>query len=97
MINKDNRKEYPIYSGLLSYFPNAIREVSNVSYVGNKKHNETYKLQWSKEKSNDHEDAMLRHLLDHKDNPVDDDGTFHLSKVAWRALAALEIYLENKK
>ena len=26
---------------------------------------------------------------------LDDDGVLHLAKVAWRALASLEIYLED--
>ena len=30
---------------------------------------------------------LVRHLIDHSSNPMDDDGVLHLAKVAWRALA----------
>ena len=33
------RKEIPVFSGVLKYFPKAIRYVSKVSYVGNEQHN----------------------------------------------------------
>ena len=48
------------------------------------------------DKSSDEYDAMIRHLLDHQENPVDDDNVLHLTKVAWRALAGLERYLTGK-
>ena len=36
--NKDKRKQIPIYSGVLKYFPDAIAEVAKCSYVGNQQH-----------------------------------------------------------
>ena len=39
----------------------------------------------------------MRHLLDHSIDPVDTDDQLHLAKVAWRALAALEVYIETRK
>jgi len=54
-------------------------------------------LHWDKSKSFDNEDALVRHLIDHSINPVDDDGILHLAKTAWRALAALQIFLENNR
>ena len=98
-VNKykmNKRKEYIMFRGLLSYFPDALMEVSHVSYVGNKQHNEGDDIRWAKEKSTDHEDALLRHLKDHATGEhYDDDGLLHLSKVAWRSLAALQIYIET--
>jgi len=47
-------------------------------------------------KSGDELDALARHLIDHGVNPVDTDGQLHLAKVSWRALAALEKYLEGQ-
>ena len=38
---------------------------------------------------------MIRHLLDHENEAIDDDGQLHLAKVAWRALAGLQTYLET--
>ena len=92
-----NRKEYPIYSGLIKYFPNAIKEIAHVSYKGNEQHNPGEPLHWAKEKSTDEPDALMRHLTDHASGVVyDTDGLRHLSKVAWRALALLERELEKE-
>jgi hypothetical protein len=91
---KLNRKEYPVYTGVIKYFPDALMEVSKVSRIGNEQHHPDKPLHWDKSKSADHLDALLRHLLE-ADN-IDNDGELHLAKVAWRALAALQIKLENK-
>ena len=93
----DVRKGQPVYTGVLKYFPNALKEVSSCSLAGNKQHHPDKELHWDKTKSTDNEDALVRHLIDHSINPMDDDGVLHLAKVAWRALAALEIYLINNK
>ena len=93
---KDDRKCMPVYSGVLTYFPDALKEVAKCSLAGQKQHNQGDKLYWDKNKSFDNEDALVRHLIDHSKNPVDEDGVLHLAKVAWRALASLQIYLENK-
>ena len=91
----EDRKATPVYSGVLKYFPNALKEVSKCSLAGQKQHNHGNELYWDKNKSTDNEDALVRHLIDHSSNPLDDDGVLHLAKVAWRALASLEIYLED--
>lgn len=91
------RKNTPVYSGALVYFPDALKEVSKASLAGNIQHGNGDKLFWDKTKSSDNEDALVRHLIDHSKNPVDDDGVLHLAKVAWRSLAALQIYLENNE
>lgn len=79
------RKEYPLYRGLLRYFPDALAAVAHVSYQGNKQHHPDKPIHWDKAKSTDHEDALMRHLL---------EGDY--DKVAWRALAALQIKLEGE-
>jgi hypothetical protein len=97
-IEKINRKDYPVYSGVLSYFPDALLEVARVSKVGNDQHNKGEPLHWAKEKSIDEPDALVRHLIDHaKGDIYDKDGIRHLSKVAWRALAFLQRELEHEK
>lgn len=94
---KENRKEYPIYSGVIKYFPNAIWEVSRVSFLGNEKHNSGQPLHWNREKSSDEPDALMRHLTNHASGQTyDEDGVRHLARVAWRALAILEKELENE-
>ena len=91
------RKAMPVYSGVLKYFPDALKEVSKGSKAGNDQHHPDKPLHWDKTKSTDNEDALVRHLIDHSKNPIDDDGVLHLTKVAWRALASLQIYLENNE
>jgi len=93
---KNSRKGMPVYSGVLTYFPDALKEVAKCSLAGQKQHNQGDKLYWDKNKSFDNEDALVRHLIDHSKNPIDEDGILHLAKVAWRALASLQIYLENR-
>ncbi len=92
------RKMVPLYSGLLKYFPLACAAVAHASFVGNEQHNPGEPLHWARGKSNDHEDCVLRHLNDRaQGRPIDSDGQRHMAKVAWRALAALELELEATK
>ena len=90
------RKATPVFSGVLKYFPNSLKEVSKCSKAGNDQHHPNKPLHWDMNKSKDEYDALTRHLIDHTINPIDDDGMLHLTKVAWRALAGLERYLTNK-
>lgn len=87
-----NRKDTPVYSGVLKYFPLALQEVAKVSKVGNDQHNLGKALHWDRSKSTDELDALTRHLLDA--GKLDTDGMRHSAKVAWRALANLEKELE---
>lgn len=96
-IEVENRKSMPVYTGVVKYFPKSLKYVSMVSKVGNDQHHPDKPLHWDKLKSTDHEDALMRHLIDHSHQPIDNDGILHLAKVAWRALAALETYLENER
>ena len=89
-----SRKDYPVYLGVLKYFPDAIREVSLASVAGNKQHVPGEPLHWDREKSKDDGDALVRHLLDTE--KFDTDGVRHLAKVAWRALALLQKEIENE-
>lgn len=85
------RKEIPLARGLLDYFPNALAEVARLSLAANEKHNPGQELHWSFEKSADHADTILRHLVDR--GTLDDDQFLHDVKVAWRGLALLEAEL----
>jgi len=88
----DERKKHPLYRGLLMYFPDACAAVANVSWVGNEQHNPGQDLHWSRHKSNDHFDCAMRHLIDA--GAIDNDGTRHTAKAAWRILAALQLEIE---
>jgi len=90
---EEERKTAPIYSGVLKYFPDAIKEVARCSYKGNIQHNPNKKLHWDRSKSGDELDALTRHLL--QAGTIDTDGVRHSVKVAWRALANLQKELEQ--
>ena len=89
------RKETPVFSGVLNYFPDAIQEVAKVSFVGNEQHHPGEKLHWDKSKSTDELDALSRHLIDA--GTLDTDGLKHSAKVAWRALANLQREIDREK
>jgi len=91
------RKATPVFSGVLKYFPDALKEVAKCSKAGQDQHNPNLPLAWDRSKSGDELDALTRHLIDHSVNPVDDDGVLHLAKVAWRSLAALQKHLEGQE
>lgn len=77
------RKTYPVYSGLVQYFPAAMAAVARHSYLGNEKHNPGQSLHHDRAKSGDEADALLRHLME-----ADYVG------MAWRALSLLQKHLE---
>jgi len=93
-VNKEKRKQIPLYSGLLKYFPDALCEVAKVSYIGSKQHHPNEPLHWDRNKSTDDLDALMRHLIE--SGKKDTDDILHSAKVAWRALANLQKELESK-
>lgn len=91
----ERRKAEPVYSGVLRYFPLALRAVARLSRQGNDKHNPGEPLHWSRDKSTDHGDCIVRHQLEPE--AIDSEtGETHAVAVAWRALAQLEL-LEEKR
>jgi hypothetical protein len=84
-----------VATGVLDYFPLALVEVAKCSKAGNDQHNPGQPLHWDKTKSTDHADCIMRHLIER--GTIDTDGILHSAKVAWRALAQLQIELENDK
>ena len=89
------RKDQPVASGVLAYFPDAIRAVAVCSKVGNEQHNPGTPMHWDRAKSGDEADALMRHFMER--GTVDTDGILHSTKVAWRALAMLQKELEDKQ
>lgn len=94
-LAEPERKQQPAFSGVLAYFPDAILAVAHCSYVGNEQHNPGQPLHWAREKSTDQHDALVRHLL--QAGTRDTDGVRHSAKVAWRALAALQLEIERER
>jgi hypothetical protein len=88
-MSSATRKEYPVKTGFIDYFRDAMFRVSHVSYVGNQQHNPGTPTHWARGKSADHGDCCARHML------CDDDEE-HMAQKAWRAMADLQMFLENK-
>ena len=89
------RKTYPIASGVLDYFPDAIAAIAHLSYVGNEQHNPGQPLHWDRSKSMDEADTLMRHFLQR--GLLDVDGLRHSAKMAWRALALLQEEIEAEQ
>lgn len=91
------RKGFPVASGVLDYFPDAIRAVAAVSLAGSQQHGTMVDgvPVWDRSKSTDHADALVRHLMER--GTFDTDGQRHAAKAAWRALALLQIEIEASR
>lgn len=96
------RKNYPILSGCINYFPAALAGVANISKTGNDKHNPGEPLHHARGKSMDHADCIVRHMMDLQDLLARkdrhclvgaDEILTEASSLAWRALAlSQELY-----
>lgn len=92
--DRDARNALPIWDGCMKYFPDTWAEIAKVSALGAKQHG-LGKLGWERKISTDHENKVMRHMLDHAaGSTLDTDGCFHLAKAAWRVLAALQLAIE---
>lgn len=94
-MTAQERKEYPLVTGVIDYFPDALLAVAHVSFVGNQQHNPGQPLHWDRSKSTDEDDAMGRHLIER--GTKDTDGMLHSAKMAWRALAKLQKEIELER
>lgn len=91
------RKQTPIWSGVMQYFPKVWEHIAHVSWRGNQQHNPGQPLHWAREKSTDQLDAAMRHMLDHAAGAKDTDGQYHLAKAIWRLCAEFQLYLEKEE
>lgn len=92
------RKDIPLATGCLDYFPDALAAIATLSRIGNDKHNPGQPLHWSRGKSNDHPDCLMRHFLER--GTVDTSGAepvLHSTQMAWRALAILQLEIEASR
>lgn len=95
LADDKTREEFPLYDGLMAYFPGALCEVARWSRIGNIKHNGPHSpLHWAREKSIDHENKIMRHLLDARQ--LDENGFVEAVALAWRALALCQTILEER-
>lgn len=97
-VDSQERKNYPLLRGCLKYFPAAIAGVSNISKLGNDKHNPGEDLHHARSKSMDHGDCVLRHLMDVEDlraarqrgggaGVTKEQILTEVNQLAWRVLA----------
>lgn len=92
------RKQTPIWSGVIKYFPDVWAEVAQVSQKGNDQHNPGEPLHWAREKSTDQMDAATRHQFDYASGELrDTDGQYHLAKAIWRLSAQLQLDIEHER
>jgi hypothetical protein len=98
------RKEYPLYSGVLRYFPAALAGVAHHSLLGNRKHCAgSDGLIWNRKASSDHADCILRHLVDLAEllsrfgekGALPADILSEADAIAWRGLALSQSLHEN--
>jgi hypothetical protein len=89
------RKNIPLTTGVLDYFPAALAYVARISQQGNDKHNPGQPLHHARGKSMDHADCIGRHLVER--GTIDKDGLRHSGNLAWRALALLQEELEREE
>jgi len=89
------RKNLPIVTGFLDYFPLSCLEVARVSVVGNVQHNPGEPLHWARGKSGDQADTIVRHIMER--GGKDTDGVYHMARALWRMHAEFQIFLEKER
>jgi len=93
--DSDERKTIPIFSGFISYFPDAMAAVASHSFVNNEKHNPGEPLHWSREKSTDQLDALARHLTELPSAQTLAEEIEYLKAIVWRGCAQLQLKIEE--
>jgi len=58
------RKKYPVFSGVLMYFPEAMAALALRSFESQAEHNPTGRIEWIKEKSIGDGNEIVRHLME---------------------------------
>jgi hypothetical protein len=89
----EERKTFPLATGLLDYFPDALAEVAKLSLVSTQKHHPGQPMHHERGKSTDHADFIVRHLVGRGGF---DGETRESAALAWRALALLQEELEQE-
>lgn len=90
------RKATPICTGVLDYFPDALAAIARLSLKANEKHNPGEPLHWSREKSSDHADCVVRHMMERGKLDPETGESFTVN-AAWRLLALLQLEEEARQ
>lgn len=77
-------------------FPLALEAVARQTVAGQSKYGDGGELSWDRDKSPNHLDSLMRHMLlcgqiDHE------SGELHDTALAWRALAHLQLAEEKRR
>lgn len=103
-IDSAERKQSPVWSGVMQYAPAAIAAISRTSMKGNAKHNPGEPLHHARGKSADHQDCIARHLLDYdalrtaraRGESVDTSAlVLELEQFGWRSVMFVQEQLEE--
>lgn len=89
-----DRKQYPVFTGLLKYFPDACAAVARCSLIASKQHG-LDTVRWDRSKSVGEGDELLRHLM--QGGTLDSDGIPHDVKAAWRSLELVQRRIEMER
>lgn len=93
-LDSKERKEVPLFTFLNEYFPDAFIAVTRLSHKANEKHNPGEPMHWAREKSQDHKDCILRHLMD--EERIDPEtGEPEAVAAFWRAGANAQLVIEK--
>lgn len=90
--------KYPLFRGVLAYFPRACEQVASVSAFGASKYTwngwETVPDGFKR-----YSDAMVRHLAKEGCGELEDDDSklLHAAHTAWNSLARLELFLRQEE
>ena len=94
-MTSEERRRYPLTTGAIDYFPDALLYVAHVSWRANEQHNPGEPMHWAKDKSVGNGDQIGRHLAERY--KMDDDNLLHAGKLAWRALEFLQRQIEERR
>lgn len=105
------RKGMPIFKLVTRYFPKALREITKVSVANNVRYNpgrDPFDINWARDKSKDQMGSLFRHMLERTVDgkkfesvpsefaeKIGYNRVYVLAEAAWRALAALELEIEE--
>jgi len=90
--DSEERKKYPLYSGLFHYFPRTCALIARVSWDGSKQHHPDKPMHWDKNKSTDHIDCAFRHAMEGEEA----NDPYLMAQAAWRLMARTETMLEEQ-
>ncbi len=86
------RKGIPIMGGVIRYAPAALACMAIVSKIGNDKHNPGQPLHHARSKSTDHDECIMRHVVDANDEPTELE---HRACRLWRDAIELQELCEK--